>query len=234
MTFPQPASPQSASSSLIWSSHSPSPQSSPQISALSASHSQTSAPAFADPTSFTIPQSIEGSEQPLIARTHYTNGYRAGISAGKDDPEIAQKGFDAGFPLGAALAMRVGYLLEAVKELVRCLEAKEESRIAEAVQGVPALLAGQDRDQSSMASVSYALSFAEAQRDLDLTTLLREMETLGLLENTENAELQPRVAPEGSRKAQEFSSSAHFVDRLPSVVKWTQLVQQAGKAANPG
>ena len=46
-----------------------------------------------------------------------TTGYRDGLSAGKDNPETAQRGFDEGFPAGAEIGKRIGWILGSLREL---------------------------------------------------------------------------------------------------------------------
>lgn len=121
--------------------------------------------------------------------------------------------------------MRVGFLLEAVREVLNLQAGEEVDRKSEAVH---------NRDVSLGKREAHAVSFAEAQQDLDLTTLLHEMEALGLLSTSDAHESQTDTTAEGSKDEHLLGSSASFVDTLPSVIKWTQLVQQARVAASPG
>ena len=173
-----------------------------------------------------MPRSIEGSEQPLLARIHYTNGYRAGISAGKDDPEIAQKGFDDGFPLGAKLAMRVGYLLEMVREVLGPQQTTTRNTIQDATN------ADGTEDQTKRAG-SAAVgtanqdSLTQAEIELDLANLIQEMEGAGMLSSDASRDGNGDGAVAASLSLQACAPS--FVDRLPSVMKWTRIVEDLGK-----
>ncbi|KAI9662156.1 MAG: Essential protein Yae1, N terminal [Alyxoria varia] len=59
------------------------------------------------------------SEFPRLRRTHLTDGYREGLSSGKAEEHLAQSGFDSGFPIGAAVGLRVGFILRGLRELDR-------------------------------------------------------------------------------------------------------------------
>ena len=54
-----------------------------------------------------------------MRRLHTIDGYRAGLSAGKEDPVVAQAGFDQGYPIGVLLGMRAGNILGTISELCR-------------------------------------------------------------------------------------------------------------------
>lgn len=73
------------------------------------------------------------SDLPALRRTHLTDGYRAGLAEGKEQPEIAQKGFDEGYPAGAELGLRVGWVLGVMAELERV--EKLEKEILERARG---------------------------------------------------------------------------------------------------
>ncbi|KAI9719203.1 MAG: Essential protein Yae1, N terminal [Chrysothrix sp. TS-e1954] len=70
------------------------------------------------PSTKSLPKSAH-SDLPHLIRTQRTDGYRAGISAGRDHPETAQAGFDSGYVLGGVAGVRVGWLLGCMDELVK-------------------------------------------------------------------------------------------------------------------
>ena len=64
----------------------------------------------------------EPSDIPFLRRQHVTAGYRDGITAAKR--EHVQRGFDAGFPVGAGLGIRAGVVFGILEGLARCGAAK--------------------------------------------------------------------------------------------------------------
>ena len=68
----------------------------------------------------------EPSEIPRLRATHVTAGYREGISASKD--QALQPGFDEGYPLGAIMGLRVGYILGTLEGLYAAQRQKERKR----------------------------------------------------------------------------------------------------------
>lgn len=77
-------------------------------------------------TSTTEP-SDEPSDLPSLRRQHVTSGYREGISTSKG--EHIQRGFDAGYPVGAQLGMRAGTVLGILEGITRGLEAQSTSGV---------------------------------------------------------------------------------------------------------
>lgn len=49
------------------------------------------------------------SDLPTVKRQHMTDGYREGLTVGK--AKVMQQGFDDGYPIGTAIALRVGRVL---------------------------------------------------------------------------------------------------------------------------
>lgn len=160
----------------------------------------------------------EPNEQPLLQRTHYTQGYRAGISDGKDDPVIAQRGFDDGFPVGAALALRAGWILAVLEESVRSGGTVAQAGTAEAdIPDLTELL-------------------QEARQDLSLESLVTEMQGLGMLAD-EGAVESDVYADSNAGKA----SGSHtrdieqgFAEKLPSIRKWDAKLLRIGLKSRPG
>lgn len=62
----------------------------------------------------------EPSDLPSLRRQHVTAGYRDGIATSKS--EHVQRGFDAGYPVGAQFGLRVGTILGILEGLVGGLE----------------------------------------------------------------------------------------------------------------
>jgi len=70
------------------------------------------------------------------------------MSAGKEDPVVAQAGFDQGYPIGILLGMRAGNILGTISELVRngllekslMQEAEEELSVTRLLQDMGARL----------------------------------------------------------------------------------------------
>lgn len=98
-------------------SHSPSPPTHRYIDPFSADSDSDSNPEITTAHEREQEQEQEPSDLPLLRRTHLTTGYRAGLSAGKENPETAQRGFDAGYGIGATLGARVGWVLGALGAL---------------------------------------------------------------------------------------------------------------------
>jgi hypothetical protein len=71
----------------------------------------------------------EPSDLPSLRREHINAGYREGLSTGK--ARTIQSGFDAGYPLGVAIALRVGPILGVLEGLVAALR----QRAAESDRG---------------------------------------------------------------------------------------------------
>lgn len=116
--------------------------------------------------------------------------------------------------------MRVGYLLEGVRSVLR------DGGGGQGVDGRVGDIGGADKvregttDQTQGQIVEAQL--AEAQRELSLEHLVGEMETLGILENDVHTGLGE-------------SASIHDVVRsLPSVAKWSRVVEARGLTASPG
>lgn len=168
-------------------------------------------------------------EQPYLRRTHYTSGYRAGITAGSADPLTSQAGFDAGYPIGAALAARAGWILS-------CLSLDLQD--PETVEGG----AGGEEVQRQERRAILRARLGEAERELGLASLLGEMRDAGFLDmdgagrrETEDCEGEA-VSELGQRDDAPRSLSVQngFVDRLPSVLKWEALLREMGLKARPG
>ncbi|KAJ5377542.1 uncharacterized protein N7496_004951 [Penicillium cataractarum] len=69
----------------------------------------------------------EPSDLPSLRRQHVTAGYRDGVSTSKG--EHVQRGFDAGFPVGAQLGMRAGTILGILEGITRGLEDRSVSGV---------------------------------------------------------------------------------------------------------
>lgn len=119
---------------------SPSRQPSPPLSPPSSSPLYPSTPSSTTSASFgpTL------SDLPNVRRLHTTDGYRAGLSAGKEDPVVAQAGFDQGYPIGILLGIRAGNILGTISELSRhgllekevVREAEEELSVTRLIQDI--------------------------------------------------------------------------------------------------
>ena len=148
------------------------------------------------------------SEFPRLRRTHLTDGYREGLSSGKAEESIAQHGFNSGFPIGAAIGLRVGFVLRGLKELSR-LDAQhkrnalrqEESRYrlesdsTVEVDSVPkpstasAKWNTDDVIKTKEAEPERAVEFEKAKIELlDVSnTCLKELQNVGLLSEREES-----------------------------------------------
>ncbi|RPA71439.1 hypothetical protein BJ508DRAFT_92026 [Ascobolus immersus RN42] len=69
----------------------------------------------------------EPSEVQGLKRQHTTEGYRDGVTVGKE--ESVQKGFDEGYNIGALFGLRVGWLGGVVDGLVKCAELSEDKDV---------------------------------------------------------------------------------------------------------
>ena len=68
------------------------------------------------------------SDLPTVKRQHMTDGYREGLSIGK--AKIMQNGFDAGYPIGMAIALRAGRILGCVEGIMASKDLDEDAKVA--------------------------------------------------------------------------------------------------------
>lgn len=73
------------------------------------------------------PSEVEG-----LRRQHTTEGYRDGVTVGKE--ESVQKGFDEGYNIGALFGLRIGWLAGALNGLLRVAELSEDDKEAGGVE----------------------------------------------------------------------------------------------------
>lgn len=66
------------------------------------------------------------SDLPTIKRQHMTDGYREGLSIGK--AKVMQNGFDAGYPIGVAIALRAGKVLGCIEGILAAKDLSDENR----------------------------------------------------------------------------------------------------------
>lgn len=138
------------------------------------------------------------SDLPTVRRQHTTDGYRAGLDAGKSDPVIAQAGFDQGYPLGIGLGMRAGFLLGALAELRRWNAGGVDEEVVK-----------------------------RAEEDLKVEKLVVEVGGRlgkGVLEEMEGAE-DGMLESEGEAW-QDVDDG--WIGTLPAVRRWTEFVADAG------
>lgn len=141
----------------------------------------------------------EPSDLPSLRRQHVTAGYRDGVSTSKG--EHVQRGFDAGFPVGAQLGMRAGTILGIMEGITRGLEDRSVSGVVKkpVVRGV----SGPSAQRSDEARSAEA---AESRR------LLREKTLKIYLEASKALEVQAVFA--GSNvEAGSGSSAQNATDR---------------------
>lgn len=109
---------------------------------------------------------VHPSDMHRLEAEHSTAGYREGISLGKE--ATLQKGFDEGYPLGAAIGLQAGHLLgmlEAIHEASRTLS-------NDAVARVEQLLADARADLSvdQLFSSKYWTGTGDRSYEVDTTT----------------------------------------------------------------
>jgi hypothetical protein len=178
---------------------SPSRQPSPPLSPPSSSPLYPSSPSSTTSASFDPTLS----DLPNVRRLHTTDGYRAGLSAGKEDPVVAQAGFDQGYPIGVLLGMRAGNILGTISELSRhglldkqvVREAEEELSVARLLQDIGARLGR------------------------------------GIAEELENGhDVQPESADDGGRDTNSGSWNdldMSWIAELASIQKWSRVASDA-------
>jgi hypothetical protein len=76
----------------------------------------------------------EPSDLPSLRREHINAGYREGLSVGK--ARVIQSGFDAGYPLGVAIALKVGPILGVLEGVLAGLRRAESARRSRGGGGV--------------------------------------------------------------------------------------------------
>lgn len=113
--------------------------------------------------------------------------------------------------------MRVGYLLEVVRRLLR--EGTElESKVGSIGTADGRVKVVEEQAQAG----TREAQLADAERELSLESLVREMETLGVLRDGASADSGQPTALQDT------------ISLLPSMTKWSHLVEARGKAATPG
>lgn len=171
---------------------------SPPLSPPSSSPIYPSSPSSSSPT---LGPTL--SDLPSIQRQHTTDGYRAGLSAGKEDPTVAQAGFDQGYPLGVLLGMRSGYLIGALNELTKM----------GIVQG-------------------KVLGEAEEELEVtQLLKEMGDKLGKGIVEELqEEGGSVPSEVKDSDDAARTWSIvNATWIDELPTIKRWSGLVADAGK-----
>lgn len=118
--------------------------------------------------------------------------------------------------------MRVGFLLEVVRECARVKTSAGEDEV----------IVDDARGTAAEEEVEADTMLEDAKRELDLQNLVEEMEAAGVL-NPEGVADQDDAEEEQDTEARVLQKSA-LVDHLPSVVKWTQFVEATGLSASPG
>lgn len=109
--------------------------------------------------------------------------------------------------------MRVGYLLEAAREV-----------LALSSRTVSGKAADEARPLVGVQENSNDYFLANAEQDLSLQNLLLEMETGGFLgDNLGGSDVASSIPQQKSS----------FVERLPSILKWNRFVRDAGAKAAP-
>jgi hypothetical protein len=142
------------------------------------------------------------SDLPSVQRQHTTDGYRAGLSAGKEDHTVAQAGFDQGYPVGVILGMRTGFLLGILSELGKLgiiegkvlVEAEEEIEVAKLLKEMGERLG---RGIVEELQQDDGLALSEIKDDNDT---IKTWSTV----------------------------DASWIDELPTIKKWSVVVADAG------
>lgn len=142
---------------------------------------------------------LESSNLPGLRRKHVTEGYRAGVATGRDDETKAQMGFDEGYPVGAALGMRVGFLL-GMGEMGKAVPLWRDGRSPETRQGV-------------------------AER-LEVGELMRAMEKEGLIEREVKIEdLHESGGEAGSRPEHAWALPDDWMGRLAPLSEESDVIK---------
>lgn len=99
------------------------------------------------------------SDLPAVRRQHMTDGYREGLSLGK--AKVMQQGFDQGYPVGIAIALRAGNVLGVLEGMV-------------AAKGVDAEL-----------RVEVRKAYEQAKKDLAMSDLLKGIDDEKVMDDKE-------------------------------------------------
>lgn len=165
------------------------------------------------------PQSaLEPSDLPSLRRQHVTAGYRDGIATSKS--EHVQRGFDAGYPVGAQSGLRAGTILGILEGLIGGLES-----VSSKAGPVKKRSAGNDQGGETDKTVGQEHKqkierlkelYKHALKDLDVEALFGGMKA----EDTDGSDKETAV---------DYTEELKPENRLreiaePVFVKWEKLV----------
>lgn len=160
----------------------------------------------------------EPSDLPSLRRQHVTAGYRDGIAASKS--EHVQRGFDAGYPVGAQFGLRVGTILGILEGLVGGLESTS-SKAGPVKKRSVGNKQVDERDEGAVKEQTQKIErlkelYKHALKDLDVEALFGGLKA----EDTDGADKEA---------AEEFTEESKPENRLrekaePIVAKWEKLV----------
>ncbi|KAF3396927.1 putative protein yae1 [Talaromyces pinophilus] len=168
-------------------------------------------------TQRTVP-AAEPSDLPSLRRQHVTAGYRDGIATSKS--EHVQRGFDAGYPVGAQFGLRVGTILGILEGLVGGLDSTASKAGPVKKRSVGNKQAedaneGTGKEQTQKTEKLKEL-YKHALKDLDVEALFGGLKA----QDTDGADKET---------AEEFTEELKPENRLrekaePVVAKWEKIV----------
>lgn len=158
----------------------------------------------------------EPSDLPSLRRQHVTAGYRDGIATSKS--EHVQRGFDAGYPVGAQFGLRVGTILGIFEGLVGGLESTSSKAGPVKKRAVGNKQVEEEHDESATKERVQRIDrlkelYKHALKDLDVEGLFGGLKA----EDTDGADKE------------EFTEESKPENRLrenaePVVAKWEKSV----------
>jgi len=160
------------------------------------------------PSSPTRTSTQSQSDLPRLRSTHTTAGYRNGISASKT--RSVQPGFDEGYPLGAAIGLRVGELLGVLEGLSALLRSHSSARSH-------SFLEEEDRD-GERSRVEGSLR--DARKELRLESVFGR-EWWG-----ENGLWTFEVIGHGDGEGEEEATFSEVADAHPLLKRWGEVVEK--------
>lgn len=161
----------------------------------------------------------EPSDLPSLRRQHVTAGYRDGIATSKS--EHVQRGFDAGYPVGAQFGLRVGTILGILEGLVGGLESTSSKAgpVKKRAVGTKQVEEDQDKGETKLRIIKIERLkelYRHALKDLDVEALFGGLKA----EDTNGADKET---------AEEFTEESKPENRLrekaePVVARWEKSV----------
>lgn len=163
--------------------------------------------------------SAEPSDLPSLRRQHVTAGYRDGIAMSKS--EHVQRGFDAGYPIGAQFGLRVGTILGILEGLVGGLKSTSSKAGPVKKRSVGNKQAEEDHNEGETKVRINNIEkmkelYEHALKDLDVEAMFSGLKA----EDTDGADKET---------AEEFSEESKPENRLrekaePVVAEWEKLM----------